>query len=162
MPSDAPVMANIYDQAIHDRVHANCDTPQYNNLEKFSNSYFFGDDRYACLINESDTGDVNGWGALKKFSALPGDDSIAEVAVYISRDHRTVGIGVRLLKALIAHAKTAHFDSLIAIILENNAPSIRGCLACGFTSQVRMPAIAKPYGESQDILWMQMCLNPEI
>ncbi|HEY6923652.1 MAG TPA: GNAT family N-acetyltransferase [Steroidobacteraceae bacterium] len=160
MQSDVVAMADIYEEAIRDQVHANCDTSQPD-LAKFARGYFFGNGRYTTLINETDDRCVVGWGALKRFSALPWDDSVAEVAVYIRRGHRSRGTGVRLLQALVAHAEAAKFYSVVAIILSENVPSIRGCYACGFECGVKMPSIASLYGATEDVVWMQKLLTRE-
>ena len=64
--------------------------------------------------------------ALKRFSARPHDFAMAEVAVYIARDSRSAGLGLFLLKRLIASARADGFHSLVAVILEHNTPSLRG------------------------------------
>lgn len=156
-PGDAPIMADIYNQAIADRVHANCDIPQTS--DKFLSIYFSGSERYVALVHERDDGAIAGWGALKKFSARPDDETIAEVAVYIRRNQRSAGLGIRLLRALIRHAENASFRSLIAIILGENVESIRGSQSCGFEERVRIPAIANMYGRYEDIVWMQKALT---
>lgn len=156
-PADAPMMAEIYNQAIDDRVHANCDVPQ--SREKFLAAYFSGGGRYVALVHESNAGEIGGWGALKKFSARPDDDSLAEVAVYVQRGRRSAGLGIYLLRALIKHAEKVSFHSLIAIILGENVESIRGSRSCGFQERVRIPAIANMYGRYEDIVWMQKTLT---
>jgi phosphinothricin acetyltransferase len=151
-------MMDIYNEAVDDRVHANCDVLQTDEA-RFAAQYFF-DPRYRTLVRESPEGEVLGWGALKKFSARPRDPRMAEVAVYIARRSRSAGMGVHLMKELMKLAAEAQFHSLVAIILEKNTPSIRGCKFCGFEEKVRLPLLAKMYGGAEDIVWLQLVLSP--
>jgi phosphinothricin acetyltransferase len=156
---DVSAMVDVYNQAIEDQVFANCDILQ-GNCDAFESLYFTNNNRYLVLVNESDTnGNISGWAAVKKFSARPYDDSIAEVAVYIRRENRSAGTGIRLLRELIKHAKNAEFQSLVAVILGRNIQSLRGSVACGFEEKVRMRAIASVYGQEEDIVWMQRMLT---
>lgn len=156
--ADIGAMVDVYNQAIADEVYANCDVPQVGN-QTFELAYFFGSDRYVVLVNEASEGRIVGWGALKKFSARPHDADIAEVAVYIARDNRSVGLGIHLLKDLIAHAEKVGFRSLMAVIVGKNNQSIRGSKLCGFEEKIRFPAIARLYGGEEDIVWMQKLLT---
>lgn len=156
--SDLDRIIEIYNQAIIDRVHANCDELQTSS-DKFAAVYFAGDPRYFILVHESETGEVEGWGAVKKFSSRPHDHSMGEVAVYVARDSRARGQGVRILRALMSQAKAAEFHSLIAIILGENIQSIRGAASCGFEEKVRIPAIAYQDGKYSDIVWLQKMMD---
>jgi phosphinothricin acetyltransferase len=154
---DAEAMMAIYNEAVREEAHANCDVVQ-DDLEKFSAQYFFSD-RYVALVGEDEPGHVVGWGALKRFSARLYDEKMAEVAVYITRHNRCGGLGKGLLKELIVHAERAAFHSLIAIIIGKNLQSIKGSASCGFTETLRMRAIANLYGNMEDIVWMQKVLT---
>ncbi|HXZ00668.1 MAG TPA: GNAT family N-acetyltransferase [Stellaceae bacterium] len=156
--SDLDRVIEIYNQAIIDRVHANCDELQTSS-DKFASIYFGDDPRYFILVYESEAGEVEGWGAVKRFSARPYDRSAGEVAVYIARESRSRGHGVRILRALMSRAKAADFHSLVAIILGENIQSIRGAASCGFEEKVRIPAIAYQYGKYSDIVWLQKVMD---
>jgi L-amino acid N-acyltransferase YncA len=158
-PADSQTMMEIYNDAVEDQAHANCDTVQ-RDAGAFASQYFFGSSRYISVIKESSSHGIAGWGALKRFSARPFDQSIAEVAVYIGRQSRSSGLGIHLLKRLMSHAQASDFHSLIAIILGKNVQSIRGCAFCGFEERVRLRAVASLYGEHEDIVWMQKVLAP--
>lgn len=156
--ADVRVMTDIYNEAIADEAHANCDDIQ-TDTDKLLSLYFSGDRRYAAFVKINNAGGIIGWGALKRFSARPEDDSIAEIAVYVARCHRSSGIGIHLLKCLISHAESVGFESLVAVIIGKNTPSIRGSRFCGFEECVRIPAIAELYGHYEDIVWMQKNLT---
>lgn len=152
---DAARMMAIYSEAVTDRVYANCDSIP-TDVELFRSQYISEtDSRYASLVTEDRDGQVVGWGALKHFSALPCDDSIAEVAVYIAGQNRSAGLGIRMLAKLVAHAEASGFHSLIAIIIARNTASIRGSTFCDFKECVRLPRVASMYGAMEDIVWMQ-------
>jgi len=159
---DALDMIEIYNEAISDEVWANCDVI-VTDPSKFIASYFFDTAKYSCFVSMTPNGEVNAWGALKRFSArLPDDESIAEVAVYVKRGSRAKGIGIFLLQKLIIHAKNANFYSLIAIVVGKNIQSIRGCKYCGFEETVRMPEIVNFDGKYEDIVWLQMILKKDM
>lgn len=156
--SDVDTMVDIYNQAVHDQVHANCDVVQHDS-GKFSALYFGAETRHAVLVNETDEGTISAWGALKRFSARPHDDAIAEVAVYVRREQRSLGLGIRMMRALMRRSADLGFDSLVAIVLGRNTSSLRGAAACGFRERVRIPSIAVLHGEAQDIVWLQKILG---
>ncbi|XVN18522.1 GNAT family N-acetyltransferase [Pseudomonas corrugata] len=108
-----------------------------------------------CLSISSSDGDTVAWGALKPFSARPDDETMAEVAVYVRRDMRARGVGIRLLQALEVSAREAGFESLVAIILGPNHASARGCKSQGFAECVRIPRIARLENNLVDIVWLQ-------
>ncbi|XVN17078.1 GNAT family N-acetyltransferase [Pseudomonas corrugata] len=118
-------------------------------------TYFGKDRRFAVLVYLSSDGDTVAWGALKPFSARPDDETMAEVAVYVRRDMRARGVGIRLLQALEVSAREAGFESLVAIILGPNHASARGCKSQGFAECVRIPRIARLENNLVDIVWLQ-------
>lgn len=154
IPDDLPSMVETYNQAIADKVFANCDVPQ-RDTEKFALTYFGKNRRFAVLVYLSSNGDTIAWGALKPFSARPDDETMAEVAVYVRRDMRARGVGIRLLRALEVSAREAGFESLVAIILGPNHASARGCISQGFSERVRIPKIARLENDLVDIVWLQ-------
>jgi phosphinothricin acetyltransferase len=158
LPDDVGAMVEIYNEAILDAVNANCDVTQHD-TGKFRALYFEGDPRHAVLVKETDAGRVLAWGALKSFSARPHDRAIAEVAVYVRREQRSQGLGIRMMHALMRRAGELGFASLVAIVLGRNVPSLRGAAACGFAELVRIPSIAVTGGHAQDIVWMQKILD---
>lgn len=156
--SDAPSMMAIYNEAITDQVHANCDVLQ-SDAARFGAIYFGGSGRHGVYVKETPEGGLAGWGALKKFSAFPHCEDIAEVAVYIGRERRSAGLGIRLLQQLLEHARDADFQSVVAIILEHNRASIRGSEHCGFNTCVTLPKAAHFSDQYEDIIWMQCNLK---
>jgi L-amino acid N-acyltransferase len=153
--SDAARMMAIYNEAVDDQVHANADV-LHDDVAKFSSLYFDGGNRYVTYVAESASGEVIGWGALKKFSARPYDPSMAEVAVYIARGNRSAGLGIHLLRRLMAYSREVGFHSLVAIILEENRQSLRGCKFCGFEEKIRLPGAISLYGGREDVVWLQL------
>lgn len=151
---DLERMVAIYNEAIDDRVAANCDV-RHDDNRRFADTYFADTGRYHVLAYEHSETGLTAWAALKHFSARPDDESIAEVAVYVARGTRARGIGVYLLRELIVRARAAGFASLVAIILGRNTASLRGCMACGFDERVRIPNIAQLHDGFTDIVWLQ-------
>lgn len=159
--ADADAMMAIYNEAIVDQIHANCDVLQ-TDASRFRALHFNGSPRYGVYVYEAPDNQMAGWGALKKFSAFPHCEDIAEVAVYIGRDRRAAGLGIQLLQRLQGHARDAGFHSVVAIILEHNRASIRGSEHCGFTTCATLPKAAHFSNQYEDIIWMQCNLTPSI
>ena len=68
---------------------------------------------------------VVGWAALSAVSARPVYRGVAEVSVYVSRSARGLGVGNKLMAALVAASETAGIWTLQAGIFPENAESIR-------------------------------------
>ena len=166
LPAHVPAMIDIYNHAIDDRVYANCDERivdswHFESLYLGSPSPDSSRLERRCFVSIDTDGSVAAWGALKPFSALPCDSSIAEVAVYVSRLSRSRGIGIRLLRHIIGCDAAMRLSSLVAVILAKNVASIRGSAACGFTECARLSGIATLHDTSEDIVWMQRMIVEE-
>jgi L-amino acid N-acyltransferase len=71
----------------------------------------------------------------------------AEISYYIHNDYQRQGIGTKMMEFAIKKGKELKFKSLIAILLEWNAPSIKLIEMFGFEEWGRLPGIADFDGE---------------
>lgn len=73
-----------------------------------------------------------GWAALSATSIRPVYRGVAEVSVYVAKDHRGQGIGKRLLEQLITISENNEIWTLQAGIMRANKSSLNLHLGCGF------------------------------
>lgn len=69
--------------------------------------------KYKVLIISDESGQIHGWASLNIFNSRCCYNGVADISIYISRDHRGKGIGKILLKGLIELAKTENFNKLV-------------------------------------------------
>src|SRR5207302_11201365 len=91
-------------------------------------------------------GEVVGWAALSPASARRCYAGVAENSVYVAREARGLGIGRRLLEALIATAEAAGIWTIQTSSFPENRPSLALQRACGFRIVGTRERIAKPDG----------------
>ncbi|WP_346929683.1 arsinothricin resistance N-acetyltransferase ArsN1 family A [Clostridium sp.] len=108
---DIESIANIYNQGIEDRV-ATLETRLRTNGE-MSDWLNNRESRYKVLVVSNKSGQIYGWASLNVFNSRCCYNGVADISIYISRDHRGNGIGKILLKGLIDLAKTENFNKLV-------------------------------------------------
>lgn len=85
--------------------------------------------RFVALDN---AGQVTGWAALSPVSGRCVYAGVAEVSVYVAAAARGRGVGVALLRHLIAASEADNYWTLQAGILRENAASLALHERCGF------------------------------
>ncbi len=75
---------------------------------------------------------IAGWAALSPVSRRRVYKGVAEVSVYVGRNHRGEGIGKALLKALVESSERAGIWTLQAGVFPENRASIALHKSCGF------------------------------
>jgi L-amino acid N-acyltransferase YncA len=91
-------------------------------------------------------GEVVGWAALNPTSQRPCYRGVAEDSVYVARKARGLGIGRRLLDALIARAEAAGIWTIQAATFPENRASLALHERCGFRVVGTRERIAKRDG----------------
>ncbi len=86
----------------------------------------------ACRLAATQEGKVIGWAALTPVSGRCVYAGVAEVSVYVARDHWGKGAGKALLLELIRCSEENGFWTLQSGILQENTASIRLHERCGF------------------------------
>jgi phosphinothricin acetyltransferase len=107
------------------------------------------------LVARDDSRNVIGWAALSPVSARPVYAGVAEVSVYVAEDARGMGIGRRLLEALIAASEADGRWTLQAGIFPENAASLRIHESCGFRVVGRRERIGAHHGIWRDVLLLE-------
>ncbi len=106
-------------------------------------------------------GDVLGWATLATVSDRCVYAGVAEVSVYVAAGARGRGVGVALLRELIARAEAEGVWTLIAGIFPENAASVMLHERAGFRVVGRrerlgkMPMIGPRAGEWRDVLLLE-------
>ncbi len=76
-------------------------------------------ERYAVLVaTQRDC--IVGWASLNRFSHRCAHANIADLSVYVARDHRSEGVGTALLAGLVDEAKRAGFHKIVLHALNDN------------------------------------------
>ena len=96
------------------------------------------------VAREAET--VVGWAALIPVSARRAYAGVAEVSVYVAQSKRGMGLGRRLLEALIAAAEENGIWSLQAVMFPENVGSVALHRSCGFRDVGRRERIARLEG----------------
>lgn len=99
-------------------------------------------------------GKVAGWAALTAVSGRCVYAGVAEVSIYIDPVAQGLGIGTKLLLALIADSEREGFWTLQSGILQENEPSIRLHERCGF----RMVGYRERIGQDWFGVWRNTVL----
>jgi L-amino acid N-acyltransferase YncA len=109
-PSDAEVIATIYNQGIVDRI-ATLETEERPPEERLEWLAARGP-RHPVLVAEVD-GTVVGWGSLNQFNPRKAYDFVVDFSVYIERGWRGKGVGSAVLHALIARARHLGYHKMV-------------------------------------------------
>ena len=103
-------------------------------------------------------GEVVGWAALSAASARRCYAGVAENSVYVAREARGLGIGHRLLEALIATAEAAGIWTIQTSVFPENRASLALHERCGFRVVGRRERIARRDGIWRDTVFLELRL----
>lgn len=114
---DLEAIRTIYNEGIEDRV-ATLDIDSKTAAEM--NAWWAEhDERYAVLIATA-SGRTAGWASLNRFSHRCAHADIADLSVYVSRQHRGKGVGSALLSRLVEEARRGGFHKIVLHALSAN------------------------------------------
>ena len=148
LPSDWPAVREIYLEGIATR-EATFETgaPSWEAWDASHSS--FG--RLVARENET----VVGWAALSPVSSRQAYAGVAEVSVYVTQNQRGLGLGRRLLEALIAESESNGIWSLQAVMFPENTSSVALHQSCGFREVGRRKRIAMLDGLWRDTILLE-------
>ena len=107
------------------------------------------------LVATEAHGDVVGWAALAPVSGRGVYAGVAENSVYVRPDRHGVGIGSRLLDALVATSEATGIWTLQTAIFPENAASLALHTRCGFRVVGRRERIGQLHGAWRDTLVLE-------
>ena len=100
-------------------------------------------------------GRVVGWAALSPVSRRAAYAGVAEVSVYVADEHRGRGLGLALLRALVAGSEAYGLWTLQATIMAENDASVRLHERAGFRLVGRRERIGRLHGRWRDTILME-------
>ncbi|MDM5357384.1 arsinothricin resistance N-acetyltransferase ArsN1 family A [Peribacillus sp. ACCC06369] len=110
METDIDSVKEIYNQGIEDRVATLETEPKDQAYMKDWFAKHMG--RYKVIVAEQE-GEVVGWASLNPYNNRCAYKGVADLSVYISRDHRGKGIGGLLLQSIEKIAEGNDFNKIV-------------------------------------------------
>ncbi len=156
--SDIPAITRIYAHAVqHGTASFELEPPDEAEMTK--RMRYLLDGKYPYIVAEID-GALAGYAYAGMYRARPAYRFTVENSVYIAPEMHRRGVGVALLKALIAEATTRGFRQMIAVIGDNKqAASIGVHEACGFHHVGNLENVGFKHGRWLDTVLMQIALG---
>lgn len=143
----------IYNEAIETRI-STADTELVTLASKETWLAQHDADRYPIYVVDRE-GLVSGWCSLSPYRfGRPAFRRAAEISYYISRSYWKQGMARSLIAHVISDCSRLGIDTLVAILLESNRPSINLLLKFDFEEWGRLPQIAVIDGNRYDHLYM--------
>lgn len=129
-PADLDAIRRIYNEGIADRV-ATLDTAikTQGDMDEWWSQH---DARFTVLVGV-DGNDVAGFASLNRFSHRCAHAGIADLSVYVAREHRGQGVGYALLREIEARAAQNGFHKIVLHALNTNEHGKSLYRKCGFS-----------------------------
>lgn len=153
-PRDLAAIRDIYNDAI-EKTTATFDTEPKTLADR--RKWLAAHRGYPVLVAE-EGGAVVGWASLSRWSDRCAYSGTAENSVYVAEAARGRGIGVALLKALVAEARKMKLHTIVARVSEGNPASIKLHRAFGFRKTGVMREVGRKFGRVLDVTMMQLML----
>ncbi|GGA31987.1 arsinothricin resistance N-acetyltransferase ArsN1 family A [Paenibacillus physcomitrellae] len=116
-PLDLESIRRIYNQGIEDRIATlETETKDMAYMQQWYDSHR---DRFVILVAE-EQGKVVGWASLNPYSLRCAYAGVADLSIYIDRDHRGKGVGSALLTELEEQAKANQFYKIVLFTFPSN------------------------------------------
>ena len=113
---------------------------------------------YPYLIYEMD-GEILGYAYANRWKERSAYRYVAEVTVYIDKDHLGKGIGRELLKALLDESKKRGFHALMAVIALPNEASVRLHEEFGFKKAAHFTEVGYKQDRWIDVGYWELLLD---
>ncbi|MBO0133905.1 N-acetyltransferase [Agrobacterium sp. Rnr] len=156
--ADIPAITEIYrDAVLHGSASFEIDPPTVETMIERRRLLVEGD--YPYLVAECD-GKVAGYAYAGAYRARPAYGAAVEDSVYIDPAMKGMGIGRKLLDALIEDATARGFRQMIAVVGDSaNAASVGVHRAAGFELVGTFKSIGWKHGKWLDTVLMQRALG---
>ncbi|MFY0803604.1 arsinothricin resistance N-acetyltransferase ArsN1 family A [Peribacillus frigoritolerans] len=117
MEADIDSIKEIYNQGIEDRVATlETELKDQTYMEEWFAKHI---GRYKAIVAEQD-GEIVGWASLNQYNSREAYKGVADLSVYISRDHRGKGIGGLLLQSIEKLAEENDFNKIVLFTFSFN------------------------------------------
>ncbi|WP_457306969.1 N-acetyltransferase family protein, partial [Polaromonas sp. P5_E6] len=108
---------------------------------------------------EDDSGKLLGFASYGTFRAFPAYKYTVEHSVYVEKDSRGLGLGHKLLEAIVARAEAQGMHVLVGAIDLDNAVSIALHKRLGFEHSGTIKQAAFKFGRWLDLAFLQKTLK---
>jgi phosphinothricin acetyltransferase len=138
VPADAPALAEIYNEAIEERIATFETAPRSESaMREWLGQH---DDHHPVLVAEISNPRVGGdgvprvvaWASIASYRPRECYAGVGEFSIYVQAGSRGRGIGQKLLGSLIEEARKLGYWKLVSRIFPHNAASRRLVARCGF------------------------------
>jgi phosphinothricin acetyltransferase len=109
--------------------------------------------------DESDSGEIVGWGSLHSWRNKPGYRLTVENSVYVHPDRQREGIGSAILLDQIARARELGLHAIVAGIDAEQVPSLTLHYKHGFREVGRFPQVGRKFDRWLEAIFMQLTLE---
>lgn len=159
LEADVPAVAAIYAHAVETgRASFELSPPTLDEMRARRAALIASGHPY--LVAEIDA-EVVGYAYAGPYRPRPAYGNTVENSVYVRPDRQGLGLGRRLLDALIAGAEARGFRQMVAVIGDSaNAASIRLHEAAGFAMVGTLRSVGRKHGVWLDTVLMQRPLGP--
>lgn len=156
---DLPAIRAIYAHAVETGLASfELDPPDLAEMTRRRDAILAGGYPYRVAERE---GRVLGYAYAGPYRTRPAYRHTVENSVYVAEEARGLGVGRRLLAALVADCAARGFRQMIAVIGDSgNAASIALHRAAGFAMIGTLPAVGHKFGRWVDSVLMQRPLGP--
>ena len=150
------MIRDIRNQGIEDRV-ATLDAEPHSEPET---RFWFSKHgpRHPVLVGEAE-GSIVGWVSLNTFNPRQAYQYVADLSVYIARQHRGKGIGTRLLQTITALGQELEYHKIVLSAFPFNTAGIRLYERHGFTTVGIYKEMGRLDGRWVDTIIMEKLLN---
>lgn len=114
---------------------------------------------YPVLVAVDEEGIVFGYASFGDWRAWDGYRYTVEHSVYTHRDRRGLGVGTKLLSALIERARILGKHVMVAGIEAENVASIKLHQKLGFEYAGRVKEVGTKFGKWLDLAFLQLTLD---
>ncbi|WP_315723595.1 MULTISPECIES: GNAT family N-acetyltransferase [unclassified Bradyrhizobium] len=157
--ADLPAITAIYGQAVREGTATfELDAPDLAEMtRRFRTLSDGGFPYFAALLD----GQIVGYAYAGPYRPRPAYRFTVENSVYLAPASQRRGIGMRLMRTLIAACEERGFRQMIAVIGDSaNAGSVGLHTACGFEMIGTHPSVGLKFGRWLDTVMMQRALGP--
>ena len=153
---DVPAMLDIFNANILHSTAIYMYEPQ--TLEQRQEWFAGKQTRNEPVFVYEEQGEVAGHATYGSFRPLPPNLYPGEHSVYVHEDHHRKGIGEKLMKRLIEHAKNRGIKTMVGSIDETNNASIHANEKLGFTYSGTIKNAGYKFGKWLDLAFYQLDL----
>ena len=153
--ADAPAVAAIYGPEVaHGTASFETEPPDAGEMANRIGRCLDRD--WPWLVLEGGGGQILGYAYLNQFRDRAAYAHTAETSVYVASGARGLGVGRRLMEALIAAGRVAGFRQFVAVIGDSgNRASIALHAAVGFRHVGTLTEVGEKFGRLLDVVYMQ-------